>query len=63
MSHIVYNNNYFDEIIDSNLLGLEKVKILFEHGYDYGVFRSDSSINVKILERMFKISITILSIL
>ena len=35
-------------------IGLNKLKILFEHGIDYDIFRKDGSINDSRLERLFK---------
>ena len=35
-------------------IGLDKLKILFEHGVDYDIFRKDGSINDSRLERLFK---------
>ena len=35
-------------------LSQEKLKILFEHGVDYDIFRKDGSFNDSRLERMFK---------
>ncbi len=32
----------------------EKLKILFEHGVDYEIFRSDGTTNFNRLERLFK---------
>jgi hypothetical protein len=32
----------------------EKLKVLFEHGVDYDIFRSDGTINFNRLERLFK---------
>ncbi len=42
----------FDDKIKS--LSQEKLKILFEHGIDYDIFRKDGSINDSRLERLFK---------
>ena len=57
ISTIVRNNidirhtNFDGEIKN---LSQEKLRILFEHGVDYVVFRKDGSINDSRLERLFK---------
>ncbi len=42
----------FDDKIKN--LSQDKLRILFEHGIDYDIFRKDGSINDSRLERMFK---------
>ncbi len=40
--------------IQIQLLNMKKIRILFEHGVDYDIFRKDGSVNHKRLERLFK---------
>ena len=49
---IYLDDTNFDNKIKS--LSQEKLRILFEHGVDYVVFRKDGTINDSRLERMFK---------
>ena len=44
-------NTNFDDKIKS--LSQDKLRILFEHGVDYDIFRKDGSINDSRLDRMF----------
>ena len=46
------NGTNFDDKIKE--ISQDKLKILFEHGIDYDIFRKDGSINDSRLERMFK---------
>ena len=48
---IALRGTNFDDKIKS--LSQEKLKILFEHGVDYDIFRKDGSINDSRLDRMF----------
>ena len=47
----IHNTNFDDKI---KSLSQEKLRILFEHGIDYDIFRKDGSINDYRLEGMFK---------
>jgi hypothetical protein len=50
-----YINTYFTYFDDKfNKLSQNKLKILFEHGVDYDIFKKDGSINDSRLERLFK---------
>ncbi len=49
---VYINRTNFDNKIKE--LSQEKLRILFEHGIDYDIFRKDGSINDSRLERMFK---------
>ncbi len=49
---IYIDDTNFDDKI--KLLSQDKLRILFEHGVDYDIFRKDGSINDKRLERLFK---------
>ena len=49
---IYINGTNFDDKIKK--LSQEDLKILFEHGVDYNIFRNDGSINHSRLERLFK---------
>ncbi len=48
---IALRGTNFDDKIKS--LSQEKLRILFEHGVDYDIFRKDGSINYSRLERLF----------
>ena len=48
---IALKDTKFDDKIKS--LSQEKLRILFEHGIDYDIFRKDGSINDSRLERLF----------
>ncbi len=50
--YIALKGTKFDEKIRS--LSQEKLRILFEHGVDYDIFRKDGSINDSRLERLFR---------
>ena len=52
MSGICIDNTKFDYEIKS--LSQEKLRVLFEHGVDYDIFKKDGSINDYRLERLFK---------
>jgi hypothetical protein len=45
---------YFDDRIKGLEIEQDKLKVLFEHGVDYDIFRKDGSINDSRLERLFK---------
>ena len=47
----INNTKFYDKIKN---LSQDKLRILFEHGIDYDIFRKDGSINDSRLERMFK---------
>lgn len=47
----IENTAFIDMIIE---LPQEKLKVLFEHGVDYDIFRSDGTTNFNRLERLFK---------
>ncbi len=50
-----YINTYFTYFDDKfNKLSQNKLKILFEHGVDYVIFKKDGSVNDSRLERLFK---------
>jgi len=49
---IYISDTNFDDKIKS--LSQEKLKILFEHGVDYDIYKSDGTINDSRLERLFK---------
>ena len=46
------NSTNFDDKIKS--LPQDKLRIVFEHGVDYDIFKKDGSINDSRLERLFK---------
>ncbi len=56
-SSIEFNNININDTefpIQIQLLNMKKLRIVFEHGVDYDIFKSDGSFNYKRLERMFK---------
>jgi hypothetical protein len=50
--NVYISDTNFDQKIKD--LSQDKLKILFEHGVDYDIFKSDGSINDSRLERLFK---------
>ncbi len=50
--YIIIDDTKFDDKIKS--LSQDRLRILFEHGVDYDIFKKDGTINDSRLERMFK---------